>query len=171
MKKKIIKLLIVLTIFIFISVNNIYAIDCNSTPKYYLTWLEEMLANGDRKIAIYVRNKRQVPSANIYIKENSVCYPDADIKIVISNDKELKTGDIKDGRKIIRYHFNLKNNNSGVLKQVNQRDNNLKAVWVKSNRFFLYINFNADSAVSNQILPLSMQAGLEFSFDKLSTGE
>jgi hypothetical protein len=73
-------------------------------PEGFVTYLEQFLAGGDRKIDIYVWHENQRLPASKYVETNSKGYPDADIRIVVS-DKQVKTGDVVGGRKVIRYHF------------------------------------------------------------------
>jgi hypothetical protein len=70
----------------------------------YATVLEQMLANGDHQIDIYVWHESQKLPAGRYVETNSKDYPDADIRIVVSSEP-VKTGDVVNGRKVIRYHF------------------------------------------------------------------
>lgn len=73
-------------------------------PEGYATVLEQMLASGDREIDIYVWHESQKLPAERYVETNSKNYPDADIRIVVSSEP-VKTGDVVNGRKVIRYHF------------------------------------------------------------------
>ena len=73
-------------------------------PEGYATVLEQMLASGDRQIDIYVWHENQKLPAEQYVKANSQGYRDADIRIVVSSEP-VKTGDVVDGRKVIRYHL------------------------------------------------------------------
>jgi hypothetical protein len=70
----------------------------------YATVLEQMLASGDRQIDVYVWHESQKLPAGRYVETNSKNYPDADIQIVVSSEP-VKTGDVVNGRKVIRYHF------------------------------------------------------------------
>ena len=73
-------------------------------PQGYATVLEQMLASGDRQIDIYVWHDNQKLPASKYVETNSKGYPDAEIRIVVSSEA-VKTGDVVNGRKVIRYHF------------------------------------------------------------------
>lgn len=73
-------------------------------PEGYATFLAQMLASGDRKIDIYVWHENQKLPASKYVETNSKGHADADIRIVVSSEP-VKTGDVVNGRKVIRYHF------------------------------------------------------------------
>lgn len=67
------------------------------------TWLRRFLAIGDRKIDIYISSENDRSSATEYVRDNAAGYRDVDVRIVVTNDWVTHTGQVKNGRKVIRY--------------------------------------------------------------------
>jgi hypothetical protein len=70
-----------------------------------LTYLDEMLAEGDRSIDIHVINRHQILPASLYRQTGTRNHPDADVRIVVTPNWEIPTGAIVAGRRVILYHF------------------------------------------------------------------
>lgn len=79
-------------------------------PHQYATYIDKFLDKG-HQVVVAVWNEQQRVPAGVYIKSALQRFPHGDAVCEVNDDPSLQTGQIRNGRHVIRYHFN--GNSSG----------------------------------------------------------